>query len=142
MMYQLQYLMKCLSPKSACLLIGASSGGVSQDLDVQFDSLSEKLFLVCTYQYQLQLEKPNGDVPSYMSGMFQADEGTKLQRELQMLEKQSILSNMCAESVNEAVHLLQENFPPDMFQGFSRTDLKDVVLDFVPEMKSIRMAIT
>ncbi|KAK9114614.1 hypothetical protein Syun_021411 [Stephania yunnanensis] len=59
-----------------------------------------------------------------------------------MMEKQSVLSNMCAEYVNEAVQLLQENFPLDMFQGFSRTDLKDVVLDFVAEMKSIRMVIT
>ncbi|KAK9105431.1 hypothetical protein Scep_022275 [Stephania cephalantha] len=89
------------------------------------------------------IENPNGDVPSYKSGSFQADkEGTELQRELQMLKKQSVLSNMFAEYVNEAVQLLQENFPPDMFQGFSRTDLKEVVLDFVPEMKSIRMAIT
>ncbi|KAK9105444.1 hypothetical protein Scep_022288 [Stephania cephalantha] len=60
---------------------------------------------------------PIDDVPSYMSGLFKVDkEGTELQRELQMLEKQYVFSNMCAESVNEAVQLLQENFPPDRFQ--------------------------
>ncbi|KAK9105434.1 hypothetical protein Scep_022278 [Stephania cephalantha] len=63
-----------------------------------------------------------------MSGLFQAyKEGTELQRELKMLEKQSVLSNMCAESVNEAVQLLQENFPPDMFQDHKK--LKELCKD-------------
>ncbi|KAK9105460.1 hypothetical protein Scep_022304 [Stephania cephalantha] len=43
-------------------------------------------------------------------------EATKLQSELQLLEKQSALSDKHAEYVNEAVQLFEENSLPDMFQ--------------------------
>ncbi|KAK9105462.1 hypothetical protein Scep_022306 [Stephania cephalantha] len=47
-------------------------------------------------------------------------EATKLQSELQLLEKQSALSDKHAEYVNEAVQLFEENSLPDMFQRCRR----------------------
>ncbi|KAK9092656.1 hypothetical protein Syun_027567 [Stephania yunnanensis] len=77
------------------------------DLDVQLDSLREKLF-------------------------WADKEATKLQRELQLLEKQSVLSDKRAEYVNEAVQLFEENSLPDMFQEMQKTaaELREKIENF------------
>ncbi|KAK9091063.1 hypothetical protein Sjap_024240 [Stephania japonica] len=63
---------------------------LDKDLDVQLDSLREKLFL--------------------------ADkEATELRSELQLLEKQFVLSYKCDDYVNEAVQLFEENSLLDLF---------------------------
>ncbi|KAK9105430.1 hypothetical protein Scep_022274 [Stephania cephalantha] len=61
------------------------------ELDVQLDSLRKKL-------------------------SWAVKKATKLQSELQLLKKQSVLSDKRAEYVNEAVQLFEENSLPDMFQ--------------------------
>lgn len=46
-----------------------------------------------------------------------AKESAELNRELQALERQSVLSNQCTGSVNEALQLYEQNKVHDMFQG-------------------------
>ncbi|XP_059644300.1 protein MIS12 homolog [Cornus florida] len=84
--------------------INESPGGSSTDhtvlsdaeLDVQLDSLRDKLALV-------------------------GKETTELNRELQSLERQSALSNQYAGPVNEALQLYEQQSVHDMFQELTRT---------------------
>ena len=46
-----------------------------------------------------------------------ARESAELNRELQALERQSVLSNHCTGSVDEALQLYEQNKVHDMFQG-------------------------
>ncbi|CAK9147869.1 unnamed protein product [Ilex paraguariensis] len=81
-----------------------SSGDCSMDLDAlgdteldaQLDSLREKLTLV-------------------------GKESAELNRELQSLERQSVLSNRCTGSTNEALKLYEEQLSHDMFQELVKT---------------------
>ncbi|RVW17111.1 Protein MIS12-like [Vitis vinifera] len=66
------------------------------ELDAQLDSLRDKLTVV-------------------------AKESAELNRELQALERQSVLSNQCTGSVNEALQLYEQNKVHDMFQEMMRT---------------------
>lgn len=45
------------------------------------------------------------------------EESAELNRELQALERKSVLSNQYAESVNEALQLYEQNKVDDMLQG-------------------------
>lgn len=67
-----------------------------RDLDVQLDSLRNKLVLV-------------------------GKETAELNRELRALERQSVLSNHCAGSVNEALQLYEQHNMHDMFQELTKT---------------------
>lgn len=66
------------------------------ELDAQLDSLRDKLTVV-------------------------GKESAELNRELQALERQSVLSNQCTGSVNEALQLYEQNKVHDMFQEMMRT---------------------
>uniref|UniRef100_A0A5B6YPB3 Centromere protein Mis12 n=1 Tax=Davidia involucrata TaxID=16924 RepID=A0A5B6YPB3_DAVIN len=65
------------------------------ELDAQLDSLRDKLTLV-------------------------GKETAELNRELQALERQSVVSNRCAGSVNEALQLYEQHSMHDMFQELIR----------------------
>ncbi|CAL5372139.1 unnamed protein product [Camellia sinensis] len=67
-----------------------------RDLDVQLDSLRNKLVLV-------------------------GKETAELNRELRALERQSVLSNHCAGSVNEALQLYEQHNVHGMFQELTET---------------------
>ncbi|XP_057480358.1 protein MIS12 homolog [Actinidia eriantha] len=79
---------------------GASSMDIDflsdQELDAQLDSMRNKLALV---------EKETAD----------------LNRELQALEKQTVLSNHCTGSVNEALQLYEQHHVHDIFEELTKT---------------------
>ncbi|XP_077249516.1 protein MIS12 homolog isoform X2 [Tasmannia lanceolata] len=83
-------------PDSSCNNLLLQDGLCDGELDTQLDSLREKLVTA-------------------------GRESAELHRELQALEKHSILSTSCAQSVTEALELVEPNSMHDMFQEMVRT---------------------